>query len=104
MSLERKDATTQVPRACAAEAARSLSRPGRSDDQAIRWDPGRVPCLQSLSANLAFKAGDLAGIGHGFSASIDSAALAGSMAALCHARPYAPGLVVFPLTFRSGRA
>jgi hypothetical protein len=46
----------------------------------------------------------LAGIGHGFSASIDSAALAGSMAALCHARPYAPGLVVFPLTFRSGRA
>jgi hypothetical protein len=53
----------------------------RATDQTVGRDPSRVPTFEGLSAYLALKAGDLAGLRHGFGTAIDRAACTGSMAA-----------------------
>ena len=53
----------------------------RTTDQTVGRDPSRVPTFEGLSAYLAFEAGDLADLRHGFGTVIDRAAFTGSMAA-----------------------
>src|SRR5258708_3851890 len=53
-------------------------------DQAVTWDPGRVPAFQRPTAYDAFIAADLPSRCHRFSAAVNRATLAGSMTRFRH--------------------
>jgi len=68
-------------------------RPHWPRDQAVTWDPGRVPAFQRLTAYDAFIAADLPSRRHGFSTAVNRATLAGSMTRFRH------GPVIFIVRF-----